>query len=239
MNTHTEITNLIGRAALLRVLAIGLLYPNKEFKHKLLDAIAALPTETSTTHVTTLQLALLLADDEALTDEYSRLFIGGDAIMLHETSYSSTGRSTELADISGFYLAFGFDLRDDQHEIADQLGVELEFQSLLLLKLAYALELGWEDKFEITLEAAKAFLADHLGRWIGSVVARAVERQATPMYLALFEAIHDAVQRECQAFAAQPAPLMCSGPDFMQDAEFICPMEHTTETPPSANIEGA
>lgn len=238
MNTHTEITNLIGRAALLRVLATGLLYPNKEFRRELLDAIAKLPTDTTTTRLTTLQLALLLADDEALTDEYSRLFIGGDAIVLHETSYSSTGRCTELADISGFYLAFGFDLRESQHEVADHLGVELEFQSMLLLKLAYALEQGWEDKFEITRDAAKAFLADHLGRWIGSVVTRALGREATPVYLTLFEAINDAVQHECQAFVAKPAPLMCSGPDFMQDAEFICPMEHTVETPLHANEAG-
>ena len=64
---------------------------------------------------------------------------------------------------------------------------------------------------------------------------RAVERQATPVYRTLFEAVAAAVQRECQALAVRPAPLMCSGPDFMQEASFVCPMEQApAETPAGA-----
>ena len=49
-------------------------------------------------------------------------------------------------------------------EAADHLDMELEFYSPLL-KQAYALEQGWQDKSEIARDAASAFLADHLGRW--------------------------------------------------------------------------
>lgn len=245
MNTNDEITSLIRRAALLRLLAAGFLYPDAEFKQRLLQDIAAMPADDAPA-LAALERAWAVADEESLkaqsghpwpaplasvlsaTDEYSRLFIGGDAVVLHETTYSGTGRSAELADINGFYLAFGFDLRAGQHEVADHLGMELEFYSLLLLKQAYALEQDWQDKFEITRDAAKAFLADHLGRWIDKVHERAIERQAAPIYRILFEAIAAAVQRECQAFAVRPAPLMCSGPDFMQDAAFVCPMEQSS-----------
>ncbi len=228
---------LIRRAALLRLLAAGFLYPDAALKQRLLQDIAAMPAgDAAASALAALEHAWAMASEESLMDEYSRLFIGGDAVALHETSYSGTGRSTELADINGFYLAFGFDLRAGQHEVADHLGVELEFYSLLLLKQAYALEQGWQDKFEITRDAAKAFLADHLGRWVDSVRERAAARQAAPVYQALFEAAAAAVQRECQTLAVQPAPLMCSGPDFMQDASFVCPMEQASAEPPLAPV---
>lgn len=228
MDKHDDNANLIRRAAMLRLLAAGLLYPDAALKQRLLQDIAAMPADDAPVLVA-LERVWAMASDESLTDEYSRLFIGGDAIVLHETSYSGTGRSTELADINGFYLAFGFDLREGQHEVADHLGVQLEFCSLLLLKQAYAQAQGWPDKFEIARDATKAFLADHLGRWVGKVYERAVERQAAPVYQTLFEAVAAAVQRECQALAVRPAPLMCSGPDFMQDASFVCPMGSASE----------
>ncbi len=271
MDKNDDITGLIRRAALLRLLAAGFLYPDAALKQRLLKDIAAMPAgDAAAPALAALERAWSMADEESLTDEYSRLFIGGDAVVLHETTYSGTGRSTELADINGFYLAFGFDLRAGQHEVADHLGVELEFYSLLLLKQAYALEQGWQDKFEITRDAAKAFLADHLGRWVDSVRERAAARQAAPatamdggsagnagssfrptamdggsagnagssfrLYQALFEAAAAAVQRECQTLAVQPAPLMCSGPDFMQNAAFVCPMEQASAEPPLAPV---
>ena len=229
MDTNDKSAGLIHRAALLRLLATGLVYPDAALKQRLLQDIAAmLVDKAATPALATLERAWAMADEESLTDEYSRLFIGGDAVVLHETTYSGTGRCTELADINGFYLAFGFDLREGQHEVADHLGVELEFYSLLLLKQAYALEQGWQDNFEIARDAAKTFLADHLGRWVDKVCERAIEREAAPIYRTLFETVADAVWRECQALAVRPAPLMCSGPDFMQDASFICPMEQAS-----------
>ena len=236
MDNNEESAALIRRAALLRLLAAGFLYPDAALQQRLLRDIAAMPADDAPA-LAALKRAWAMADEESLTDEYSRLFIGGDAVVLHETTYSGTGRSTELADINGFYLAFGFDLREGQHEVADHLGVQLEFYSLLLLKQAYAQEQGWQDKFEIARDAAKSFLTDHLGRWVDSVCERAVARRAAPVYQTLFEAVAFAVQRECQMFAVRPAPLMCSGPDFMQDAAFVCPMEHAPVEPPAGELK--
>lgn len=227
MDTNEEIENLLRRAAVLRLLAAGFLYPGAELKQRLLQDIAAIPAGDATTAhpLAALERAWAMADEDTLTEEYSRLYIGGDAVLLQETAYCNTSRTAELADINGFYLAFGFDLREDQREVSDHLGMELEFYSLLLLKQAYALEQGWPDKFSITRDAAKAFLADHLGRWPQAVRERAAERQAAPIYQILFETVTEAVQRECQVLGVQPAPLNYSGPDFMQAPTFICPME--------------
>lgn len=238
MNTNNEVFSLVHRASLLRRLAAALLYPDAGAgSTRLLRDIAAIPADDMPV-LAALQRAVAMTDEESLREEYSRLFIGADAIVLHETSYTGTGRSTELADISGFYLAFGFDLREGQHEVADHLGMQLEFHSLMLLKQAYALEQGWQDNYEIARAATCAFLADHLGRWVDKVQERASERQAAPIYRILFEAIATCMRRECQLFAVQPAPLMCSGPDFMQDAAFVCPMEQVSTGTPSGAARG-
>ena len=229
--TNESTEGLLSRAAAFRVLASGAMYPDAQLKQGLLQELSAVIRYASALgHAQAAALAKLerawaVADGDSLIEEYSRLFIGNDAIVPHETAYGNTGRSAELADISGFYLAFGFDLREDQREVPDYLSMELEFYSLLLLKQAYALEQGWSDKFDITRDAAKAFLADHLGRWTGAVRERAAARQAAPAYEILFETIAGLVQHECRTLAVQPAPLMCGGPDFMQEPAFVCPME--------------
>lgn len=241
MKTNELTGDLLSRAAAFRVLAGGAMYPDAQLKQDLLQELSTVIRSASAqNHVpvaalTKLEHAWTVADEDSLIEEYSRLFIGNDAIVPHETAYGNTGRSAELADISGFYLAFGFDQREDQREVPDYLNMELEFYSLLLLKQAYALVQGWPDKFEITRDAAKAFLADHLGRWVTSLCERAAERQAAPAYRVLFETIAELVRHECQTLAVQPAPLICGGPDFMQDASFVCPMEQASaETPAGA-----
>ena len=92
-------------------------------------------------------------------------------------------------------------------------------------------------QFDIARDATKAFLADHLGRWVDTVRERAAARQAAPAYRILFETIAELVQHECQALAVRPAPLMCSGPDFMQDASFVCPMEQASAEPPAGELK--
>ena len=230
MNSNESTEGLLSRAAAFRVLASGAMYPDAQLKQGLLQELTMIRSAPALGHAQAAALAKLerawaVADEDSLIEEYSRLFIGNDAIVPHETAHGNIGRGAELADINGFYLAFGFDLRVDQHEVPDYLGMELEFYSLLLLKQAYALEQGWPDKFAIARDAAKAFLADHLGRWTGAVRERAAERQAAPAYGILFESIAEFVQHECRTLAVQPAPLMCGGPDFMQAAAFVCPME--------------
>ena len=241
--TNESTEGLLSRAAAFRVLASGAMYPDAQRKQGLLQELSAVIRSASALDqaqaaaLTKLEHAWAVADEDSLIEEYSRLFFGNDAIVPHETAYGNTGRSTELADISGFYLAFGFDQRADQREVPDYLSMELEFYSLLLLKQAYALVQGWPDKFDITRDAAKAFLADHLGRWTGAVRERAAERQAASTYGILFETIAEFVQQECQTLAVRPAPLVCGGPDFMQDAAFVCPMEQATHVGAGASTQ--
>jgi len=95
--------------------------------------------------------------------ERSRLLLLGEC-PAYETAYASTfSRQRELADVQGFYRAFGLDAVGER---GDHLSVECEFTSLLCLKEALARSAGLPDEADITREARKAFLGDHLGTWL-------------------------------------------------------------------------
>ena len=88
--------------------------------------------------------------------------------------YSNVGRSAGghtagLADVSGFYRAFGVEVRTDR---ADHLASELEYLSLVLLRESEARQRGLDDEADVCVGAARAFLRDHVGRWIHAWAAR-------------------------------------------------------------------
>ncbi|UJS16114.1 MAG: molecular chaperone TorD family protein [Candidatus Jettenia sp.] len=88
---------------------------------------------------------------------------------LYETQYGSAHiyqQTHELADIQGFYNAFGLETSDVEKERGDHVGVELEFMHFLLYKQAYAQENDGEEKVQICVDAQKKFLKEHIGKWV-------------------------------------------------------------------------
>lgn len=81
--------------------------------------------------------------------------------------------SQTLADIAGFYRAFGLDLQPSLNERQDHIGVEAEFMQFLCLKEAYALTKGHsKEQVALCREAQMKFLGEHLGQWAFSFVER-------------------------------------------------------------------
>lgn len=113
-----------------------------------------------------------------LETSYNRLF--GHAlrgrVCPYETEYAPTGpfqQSQGLADIAAFYRGFG--LEPQGAERLDHIGVELDFVEFLSVKEAYALELRDREMLEVTQDALKSFLRQHLGRFgraFGETLAR-------------------------------------------------------------------
>jgi putative dimethyl sulfoxide reductase chaperone len=110
-----------------------------------------------------------------------RQVFGLTGSMCYESEYGlphEFRQSQELADISGFYLAFGFNSGGRSRERPDHLAVELEFMYALCLKEAYALSMGRPADAQICRDAQRSFLNDHLASWIG-LFAQALDKSAS------------------------------------------------------------
>ncbi len=184
---------LLERAAAFRLLARALSYPDGSASSTLGGEFKGLKLESMADKNPLLMRALkraarawLASEGEASRAEYARLFLGSGPCSLHETAYGDgrriAGRAVELADISGFYLAFGFGSSRSDPDLPDHVCSELEYYSLMLLKLAYAHTGGWSARTSVTLRALKDFLEDHLGRWAGALAAELRRHGAASPY---------------------------------------------------------
>ena len=165
---------------------------------------------------------------EQLTAEYSRLFLGAGLVPLREGGFGDgmrfAGQPVDIADISGFYLAFGFVLPDSAANPPDHLGAELEFMSLLHLKLALALQRGRPEHARVTRSAMAAFLQDHLGRWAEPFAAALAERGAAPAYRATGRLLACAVAADCASLSVKPAKATAgAGGDPVGGDQLVCP----------------
>ena len=114
---------------------------------------------------------------DRLQAEHRRTF-GTAGSLVYETECGLPNefqQSQEMADIAGFYRAFGLMLGGAVRERPDHIAVELEFMHVLALKEAFALERGLAEQKEICIDAQGAFLRDHLAGWTG-LLAEAVAK---------------------------------------------------------------
>lgn len=132
--------------------------------------------------------ASLKSLSQEIESEYTELFVTRMLCPPYETRYVKAGfnKSEVLADIAGFYNAFGFSLAGT--EMADHVAAETEFLSLLSLKEAVGIEEGLEEMVEVCAHAKKRFLEEHSGRWIESFCRNLIGRTKSEFYkkLAMF-----------------------------------------------------
>lgn len=112
---------------------------------------------------------------EELSSEYMDVwgsFTAAKECPMYETLYGNedisqlTQSLQTLADIGGFYRAFGLQLSENVKERYDHLGMELEFMHVLTYKEAYALENHGDEQLKTCADAEKKFLKSHLARWV-------------------------------------------------------------------------
>lgn len=218
----------VGRAAQFRVLALGFAYPRPGHRDALLEALRALPPGRDCLSAAALRHALKDAGDAMLAAEYTRVFLGNASCPLHETAYGDgrriAGRPYELADIAGFYAAFGVQTSAQSPDLPDLLPTELEFYSLLLVKQAYAQMRNWAAQRAVAGRAARSFLEHHLGRWAGAFAAGVLEHCALPAYRELARTVDAEIAAECRVVGAHPVAATGRTPsDSMQADAFGCP----------------
>jgi nitrate reductase assembly molybdenum cofactor insertion protein NarJ len=206
---------LVDRARRCALVSMLSAYPDEELAALLRDL-----DEASLAHEGAAAMRDALAEPgglDALRGRYLELFDrGGQRASLYETEYGrmrGMSKGRDLADIAGFYQAFGLRLEEARHEMLDHLAVELEFYAVLLLKQA-ALQLGEDaEGGAIVLDARRKFLAEHLGG-LASAVAERGEVSSDPIYAGVFAACWRLIGEECAALGVAAAPL-----DFFTDAD--------------------
>ena len=167
--------NAIRRAQVYGFLAETFLYPRENWTEDgdlVMEIVRFLGWIDVKPKIPTVSLADLQA-------AYSHTF-GVAGSLGYETEYGlphEYRQSQEMADIAGFYRAFGFNLGGTVRERPDHVAVELEFMHVLALKEAYALDSDILEHAEICIDAQSKFLQDHLGRWI-QLFARSVAHNA-------------------------------------------------------------
>ncbi|MDP3937529.1 MAG: molecular chaperone TorD family protein [Deltaproteobacteria bacterium] len=139
--------------------------------------------------------SLATATAESLERCYAETFepAGGLRCPPNETAHTADTpqhalvKTFELADIAGFYRAFGVEVEPGT-ERPDHIAVELEFMHLLAVKeLVAGQSGGQEEQAQICREAQRAFLKDHLGRWSGRLRERLAMTAEGPFYAAAGE----------------------------------------------------
>ena len=89
----------------------------------------------------------------------------------YETEYCAQKdihfRSQQMADIAGFYRAFGLTPSSKVHDRLDHVSLEAEFMAILITRQLHALDqkLG-DEAVEVCYEAQRMFFRDHLGWWL-------------------------------------------------------------------------
>ena len=217
------------RATLYRLCGAALGYPGPgrlEEVARLARAAAAVDRRFHEP-LTTLADAAEVADDASLAAEYVALFDGAVKCPPYEGAYGApqiAGKSAQLADIAGFYTAFGLEPATGQPDVEDHIATELEFLSALAVKEAWALAEREEEHAEVSRNASATFLTDHLGRW-AVLFARALETTTElPYYRAVATLLARWVEAETARLKITPAPLMPTPLDQETAEPFSCPM---------------
>ncbi len=169
-----------------------------------------------------LTLAPLLAALEApateLDAEFDRVFglIGACESPPYETEFHSSKdtffRSQEMADVAGFYRAFGLTPAARDHERPDHLALELEFMAFVLMKQRLALETAADspdnrDQAELCEETLRAFFRDHLAWWTPAFTLGLRRKAEHGLYAALGQALAAFITSERIRFSLPPPRL--------------------------------
>jgi len=132
-------------------------------------------------------------------------------------------RASDLADIAGFYTAFGMELAADSDR-ADHVTAQCEFMSLLCVKECVAAQDGWTDRVELCRTAQRSFLKDHLSRWLPAFAQRICDHAASSFYASLARLSRALIEAECGRFnlPAGPTQLALRPSDPERDTSIEC-----------------
>ena len=168
---------------------------------------------------------------EDLRQTYERLFghtLRG-RVCPYECEYGRNPllqQAHQLADLAGFYAAFGLRPAGDHGERVDHVACEIEFLEFLSVKEVVALQLEERDGWQITSDAGRQFLREHLARF-GRAFARNLQAEAPPgFYLMLAELCEVFLSVACDRLGVPLGPeLLALRPEEDEEVPMACGSE--------------
>ncbi len=203
IDTGRQIEPLTGEAILYQAISVLFSRPggdkfsllmDPEFEEQVLGAAESrvTPKEDAGELLAPLRTAFESAadPDKTLDKEYSLIFghTLSNELSPYEMEFLQNDeifyRTQRLADLQGFYAAFGFEV--NSIERADHISVESEFIALLLTKEAYAVanDLG-DEAAEVCNSARTKFLSEHYAGWVRKLATNLSDMNAHPFYAAV------------------------------------------------------
>lgn len=207
--------DLLTRAEMFRLLGCAFATPSHGRAAGLREAFAELSarygkaTDLLSRRLRSAERAWRAADDDSIDKDYLRLFSPAGPVPLYESGYCNArlaGRALKLADIDGFYHAFGFQYTHGSAELSDHAYTELQFLSWLLAKEAFAHRLGLSAQAQLAGEAVRVFLQRHAGRWMGVFARQIGQHGADTPYCELGALLQVVMDREYRRRRVRPPP---------------------------------
>lgn len=190
-----------------RLLSLAFAPPTEETLDEV-DALAAALAEQPDApgEVQALRAELALGRD-GLPAAYQALFGGSVAVSLYEGSFEADPfrQARQMADVAGFYRAFGAEAGGPVAERVDHAGTELEFLAFLGARRLAAVAADDPIEESRCREIEDAFLTDHAGRWLPELCDELAA--STGFYGALGRLGALVVREELATRGLEPAPL--------------------------------
>lgn len=222
----------LGRAGMYRLLGGAFAYPTAERIGELARAAATIavnaPSGAMRDALASFGAAAYDTSADVAGGEYVFLFDRDVRCPAYEGAWGdgsqAAGRVARLADIAGFYRAFGLEPAGAQPDSEDHLVAELEFMSAVAMKEAWALEVARSEDVAITRDAETTFMTDHLGRWATGFADAVAAATTLPYYATAATLLRDWIAAEIGTLGAAPDAIGRSGIDPLQADAFACPM---------------
>ncbi len=151
-------------------------------------------------------------DLDSLLDAHGRLFghTARGTVTPYETEYGQQGlfqQPQQLANLTGFYRAFGLKVRQEERERPDHIACQLEFLEFLGQKQVYAMGQGDNSMLEESQRAERLFLKEHLGRF-GRAFGYRLSKEDFGGFLGMAgDFLFDFLTLECRRLEIEAGPM--------------------------------
>lgn len=232
-----EISDAFLRAGVYRTLAQAFSYPDQDMAAALQEVWSSQlllwkkgwPDGVRELLVTAIE-DLQNANVPDLAEAHVRLFGPAARCPLTETSWGDAarllGKPAQIADISGFYRAFGLQpAASPDATPEDHLVTELEFMSILYLKEAYAHSTGLDEQLSITRDALHKFMEEHVATWIDYWAEEVQGENPPALYRTLVTLLQCLLRSECARLGLKPLSIRARAVDTEVGSDaLVCPL---------------